>query len=250
VGGHRGAGRYAPENTLAAFAEGIRRGVDLLELDVHLSRDGELAVIHDHAVERTTDGAGSVHELTMAELKRLDAGAWFDPRFAGERIPTLAEVVAFVAGRAGLTIELKGWPATADRLVDAVVDLVEQTGTAEQTLVIAFDHHAVVRLKARCPGIVAAINYSGRLVDPLHAGRAAGADILNQSWLYCDRAFCDLAHGAGFWVQCLAPTAAVAWDLARNGVDILDADEPDLVLAATRPGVPRPPGPPSVFPEP
>jgi len=87
----------------------------------------------------------------------------------------------------------------------------------------------------------------GRLVDPVHAGRTALADVLNQSWLYCDRDFCDLAHREGFLVQCLAPSAAVAWDLARNGVDILDTDEPDLVWAATRAGVARPAGPRTIF---
>lgn len=242
IGAHRGGARDAPENTLAAFAEGIERGADLIELDVHLSRDGELVVIHDHTVDRTTDGSGAVHDLTLAELQRLDAGGWFAPRFAGERIPSLAEVVAAVDRRAGLAIELKGWPAAATDLADAVVALLEQTRTVETTLVIAFDHWAAQRVKERNPAIKTAINYHARLVDPLHAGRAAGADVLNQAWLFCDRAFCQQAHAAGFAVQCLAPTPALAWALARNGVDIIDSDEPDLAKAASRAGAPRPEG--------
>jgi glycerophosphoryl diester phosphodiesterase len=233
IGAHRGGATYAPENTLAAFGEGIRRGADMLELDVHLSRDRQLVVIHDHAVERTTDGRGYVHDLTLAELRRPDAGAWFAPRF--------------VAGRAYLTVELKGLPRDWPTLPDAVVELLDRTGLVRHALLISFDHRHVLRAKGRNPALKAAINYSARLLDPLHAGRAARADVLNQPWLYCDREFCDLAHAHGFAVQCFAPSPAVAWDLARNGVDILDTDEPDAVKAATRPGAPRPDAPPSAF---
>lgn len=240
IGAPRGAAAYAPENTLAAFDEGIRRGADLLELDIHLSREGEVVVIHDHTVDRTTDGHGYVHDLPVADLQRLDAGAWFEPRFAGERIPTLREVIAHVDRRLPLTIEVKGLPRLADALSDALVDLLETMRMTDGVLVIAFDHEQIRRIKARNPAIKAAINYSGRLVDPIHAGRAAHADILNQSWLYCDRAFCDHAHAHGFAVQCFAPSPTAAWDLARNGVDIMDTDEPDRIAAATRPGAPRP----------
>lgn len=247
IGAHRGGAAYAPENTLASFAEGLRRGADMLELDVHLARDGQLVVLHDHDLARTTDGRGYVHQHTVAELQGLDAGSWFDPRFAGERIPTLEEVIAFVAHRAYLTIEVKGLPRDWPTLPDKLVATLERLDAVDWSLVIAFDHRHIRRIKERNPSIKGAINYSGRLVDPLHAGRAAGADILNQSWLYCDRDLCEQAHAAGFAVQCFAPSATVAWDLVRNGVDIMDTDEPDLIKAATRPGASRPAGPPSVF---
>ncbi len=247
IGGHRGAAAYVPENTLAAFEEGIRRGADLLELDVHLSRDGELVVIHDHDVARTTDGRGYVRALTLAELKRLDAGAPFGPEYAGQRIPTLAEVIETVAGCCWLTIEIKGLPSDWPALPDAVVATLERTGMVYNAVIIAFDHWSVRRVNERNPALKAAINYTGHLVDPVHAGRAARADILNQPWLWCDRAFCELAHREGFAVQCLAPSAALAWDLARNGVDILDANAPDLIKAATRAGAPRPDATPSPF---
>jgi glycerophosphoryl diester phosphodiesterase len=250
IGAHRGGAAYAPENTFAAFAEGIRRGADMLELDIHLSREGEVVVIHDHTVDRTTSGHGYVHEMTVTELQRLDAGAWFDPRFAGERVPTLREVIEFVDRRLPLTIEVKGLSRTAAALSDALVEVLDQMQMTDGVLVIAFDHEQVRRIKERNPAIKAAINYSGRLVDPIHAGRAAHADILNQSWLYCDRAFCQHAHAHGFAVQCFAPSPAAAWDLARNGVDIMDTDEPDIISAATRCDAPRPPSDePSIFAE-
>src|SRR5882672_6085900 len=86
---HRGASSYAPENTFAAFDVAIAMGARHIELDVHFSSDGHLVVIHDDAVNRTTDGAGPVTGHSLAALTALDAGAWFDPRFKGERIPTL-----------------------------------------------------------------------------------------------------------------------------------------------------------------
>src|SRR5205807_1876945 len=102
LGGHRGNADECPENTLTSFRSAIELGVDVIELDVHRSEDGGLAVIHDHLLDRTTDGSGLVRDYTMAELKRLDAGSWKDPRFKGERIPSLDEVLALAKGQVGV----------------------------------------------------------------------------------------------------------------------------------------------------
>jgi len=105
---HQGASAYAPGNTLAAFRLALEMGADGFELDIMLSADGHLVVIHDDTVDRTTDGSGPVRQKTLAELKALDAGARFDACFAGERIPTLQEVFDLVAGnRAFVNVELK-----------------------------------------------------------------------------------------------------------------------------------------------
>jgi glycerophosphoryl diester phosphodiesterase len=105
---HRGASGTFPENTLSAFRAAIAAGADMCELDVQLTRDGAVVVIHDDTVERTTDGAGEVAELTLAELKRLDAGAKFKGgAIKGEQIPTLDEVFSATSGKCGLNIELK-----------------------------------------------------------------------------------------------------------------------------------------------
>ena len=118
---HRGDTAAAPENTLAAFAAAIDAGADGIELDVHPSRDGALVVHHDHYLDRTTNGAGLVSDHTLAELRALDAGAWFDGRFAGERIPTLEDVLSLAAGRVRLEIELKGTTlAFLERALDAI----------------------------------------------------------------------------------------------------------------------------------
>jgi glycerophosphoryl diester phosphodiesterase len=88
IAGHRGAAAHAPENTMASFEMGVRLGADVIELDVHESRDGHLVVIHDPEVARTTDGCGRIKDLTLSEIKRLDAGAWFSEQFRGERVPS------------------------------------------------------------------------------------------------------------------------------------------------------------------
>ncbi|QHL87845.1 glycerophosphodiester phosphodiesterase [Nibribacter ruber] len=104
---HRGASYLAPENTLAAVKKALETSADFIEIDVHLSKDGQVVVIHDATVDRTTNGTGQVAQLTLEELKELDAGSKTDTAFAGERIPTLAQVLKTVKGKKKLLIELK-----------------------------------------------------------------------------------------------------------------------------------------------
>ena len=105
--GHRGYHAKYPENTLAAFEAAIKAGADMIELDVMLSRDRKVVVIHDATLERTTQGWGSVVDLTLAELQQLDAGSWFDTRFSNQRIPELSEVLELADGRVYVNIEIK-----------------------------------------------------------------------------------------------------------------------------------------------
>jgi glycerophosphoryl diester phosphodiesterase len=105
---HRGANWTHPENTLAAFREAIRRGAHQIELDVYLTVHGDLVVIHDVLVDRTTDGTGDIRRMTLAEIKRLDAGSWKHPMFAGERIPTLDEALRMMPHNVWLNLHLKG----------------------------------------------------------------------------------------------------------------------------------------------
>src|SRR2546423_13541025 len=110
LGGHRGNPDEFPENTLASFRSAIELGVDLIELDVHRSEDGGLPVIHDHLLDRTTNGSGLVRDQTMAELKQFDAGSRKEPHFAGERIPSIDEVLDLARGKVGVAIEIKNLP--------------------------------------------------------------------------------------------------------------------------------------------
>src|SRR5689334_23229806 len=103
---HRGASAYAPENTIASFEFAVAQGTDAIELDVKLSADGHVIVHHDPTVDRTTNGKGKVKDLTLAELKTLDAGGFFSENFHGEKIPTLEEVFEAVGKRTFINVEL------------------------------------------------------------------------------------------------------------------------------------------------
>lgn len=141
---HRGASATAPENTLAAFRAAEAAGAAGIELDVHLSADGVPVVIHDETVERTTDGRGPVAALTLGQLLQLDAGSWFAPEFAGEALPTLEEVLEWVAGRLRLNLEIK-----AEAAAVAVLELLRRYPQV-RVLVSSFDHGLLERLRARC----------------------------------------------------------------------------------------------------
>lgn len=104
---HRGASAYAPENTLASFERAVEMGADWFELDCLLTKDGAVIVSHDNKVDRCTNGKGSIPEKTLAELKTLDAGSWYDPKFAGERLPTLTEALTLAKDRIGVYVEIK-----------------------------------------------------------------------------------------------------------------------------------------------
>src|SRR5512136_2058667 len=134
--GHRGARGHAPENTLASFDLAVEMGVNVVETDVHLSKDGEVVLIHDHTVDRTTNGHGFVKDLTLAELKQLDAGAWFDPRFAGEGVLTLGELLAWAHNRVGVAIEIKNGPIYYPGIAEKIIRLLEKHDMARQASLI------------------------------------------------------------------------------------------------------------------
>jgi glycerophosphoryl diester phosphodiesterase len=142
---HRGASGTCPENTLAAFRRAEALGADMIELDVQLARDGNVVVIHDWTLDRTTDGAGPVGARSLAELRTLDAGAWFASEFRGERVPTLAEVLAEV----GLAVNVELKPLGEDGLEAAALAVVEMAGALGRVVFSSFEMAALERLRAR-----------------------------------------------------------------------------------------------------
>lgn len=164
---HRGASAAAPANTLAAFEKAVELGADGIELDVHLSTDGVPVVIHDFTVDGTTDGHGRVASLTLAQLKQLDAGITFDPAFAGERIPTLEEVLEAVGDLLLLSIELKNFSLRDNGLERAVIAQVEQHGLGGRVILSSFNPFSLRRAKKIAPHILAGLLYAPNLPLPL-----------------------------------------------------------------------------------
>ncbi len=150
---HRGASAAAPENTLAAFTLAVALGADGIELDVKLSKDGVPVIMHDLTVDRTTDGHGRVADLTLAELKKLDAGAKKDARFAGERVPTLAEVFEAVADKLWINVELTNYTTRGDGLVRVVVELIGKMNLGRRVLLSSFDPFAIRAAKVFDPAL-------------------------------------------------------------------------------------------------
>jgi glycerophosphoryl diester phosphodiesterase len=123
---HRGDKAHAPENTLAAFKLAAEKGADAIEFDVKCTADGQVIVLHDQTVDRTTNGTGDVSKLTFTALRNLDAGAWFSGQFNGESVPTLSEVFETVGKRLHMNIELTNYATPGDGLVSKVVELVKK----------------------------------------------------------------------------------------------------------------------------
>ena len=141
--GHRGYPAKYPENTLAAFEAAIEAGAIMIELDVMLSRDRKVVVIHDAALDRTTNGKGTVADFTLAELKQLDAGSWFDAQFANQQIPELSEVLDLVNGRVYVNIEIKSNAYESlhppDAIEKQVVDLLRQKNLLDTCMISSFE---------------------------------------------------------------------------------------------------------------
>ncbi|HJS56568.1 MAG TPA: glycerophosphodiester phosphodiesterase family protein [Vicinamibacteria bacterium] len=153
---HRGDSAHRPENTLASFKSALDLGADLLELDVQLTKDGQVVVIHDGSVDRTTDGSGRVAELSFAELRKLSAGypERFGDKYASERVPTLAEVLTLARGRAKVMIEIKKESVTdeeADGIEARTVAVVRDARMDEEVLLISFERRALRRCQRFAP---------------------------------------------------------------------------------------------------
>jgi glycerophosphoryl diester phosphodiesterase len=136
--GHRGACALAPENTISSFKLAVEHGADFIELDAKLSLDGEVMVIHDQTVDRTTDGTGRVNQLTCTQLQVLDAGRKFDKKFEGEKIPTLDEVFKAVGKQIYVNVELTNYASKNDDLVKKVVGVIKSNQMEKRVLFSSF----------------------------------------------------------------------------------------------------------------
>jgi glycerophosphoryl diester phosphodiesterase len=165
---HRGFSGAAPENTLAAVRAAIRIEADMVEIDVTLTADNHVVVIHDETVDRTTNGAGEASNFTLAEIQKLDAGSWFDPAFAGEAVPALDEVLVEVEGRILLNVEIKS-EAVARGVVGRVVSAIREHGMMGQVVVSSFSPDALAEMHAVAPEIRTAVLYNKDVHEGLDA---------------------------------------------------------------------------------
>jgi len=221
---HRGASAAAPENTLAAFRLGADLGADFVELDVQESEDGEVVVVHDSDLMKVGGSPLKIWEAPAAALRAVDIGSRKGPQFAGERVPTLAEVFALFKGRVRVVVELKSY-GHSQRLEERVVEIVEAAGVANDTIFMSLDHDMVFRLKQLRPSWRVGVLVAKAIGDLT----SLGADFLAVEASLATRAFVQRAHRAGQKVYVWTVNDP-AWMLASmaNGVDGLITDRPDV----------------------
>ncbi|MCK6500310.1 MAG: hypothetical protein L6Q38_12625 [Nitrospira sp.] len=239
---HRGASGEAPEHTRRAFLRALDHGVDMIELDVHLSRDGELIVIHDDVLERTTNGRGLVREHELPGLRALDVGAWFGPAFAGESILTLGEVVALVDGRARLNVELKSPRADWRGQALQLSDVLRRADIVGSTVVSCFDPEALAVLRDVEPAAQLGLLWADADVEVAWDwARRLAAISFHPHWTLTAEATVNAAHERGLLVLTWTVNEVeVMEDLLAAGVDGIITDYPDRFAALHRPGTPSP----------
>jgi glycerophosphoryl diester phosphodiesterase len=236
---HRGAPKIAPENTLPAIKAALEIGVDMIEIDVHQTKDHYLVVIHNEKVDKTTNGRGYVREMTLDEIKSLDAGSWFDTGFAGTTVPTLQEVFEIMDDTTRLLIEIKkGSPFYPD-IEARVLEAVEAHDFRDRVLIKSFERHVVEYFHNHAPDIPAGksfayhIPFLGLIIDRgLRCGSVYSykADFLHPHRLTASQRHIGKAREAGYKV--------FVWDVhteermrkfIERGVHAIETDYPDVL---------------------
>lgn len=197
VVGHRGAYGYAPENTMPSFEKGLKCGSDLLELDIHESFDGELVVMHDSEVDRTTDGTGPIENMTISQIKKLDAGIKFDIKFKDTRVPLLRELLDWAHDRIPLVIEIKGNPFPAPGIEQKLIRMLKEYNIIAETMVISFHHECMKRFKETEPALATGLLLMGELIDPLHALKSCNSNSWRPGWQYWTKEKAELVQHSG-----------------------------------------------------
>lgn len=232
---HRGFSGRFPENTLRAFREALKLPVDAIEFDVRKASDGTLIVIHDETVDRTTSGTGRVGDITWDEIRKLDAGAWKSEEFAGERIPSLDEVLEAIGGQIMLVVEIKE-PGTEQQIIETL----HRHNALERANLVSFHAEAIAKAKQIAPQVpytlIGGINagLSDRaFFDFTQTALRNGANAVTAHYSILTRERIKYCHNrhlfVGTWTVDNKDLASI---LIAMGVDEIATDYPDVVLAA------------------
>ncbi len=231
---HRGASADAPENTMPAFRLAVEVGADGIETDAHLTSDGHIVLIHDENTLRTTGFDGEVGDLTLAELRKLDAGSWFGSAFAGTPIPELWELLELLQPtKLTLNIELKNGYRNYPGLEAAVLGEVARYGMADQVYYSSFNHRSLAIVTSLQPAAQTALLYGEIYYDVGFYAQRVGATALHPYWRAVDQAAMADAKSAGLVVRpWTVDDPETAHALAALGVDALITNCPAELLAS------------------
>lgn len=234
--GHRGAAGHAPENTIAALDAAARLGARWVEFDVKLAGSGEPILFHDETLGRTTDGKGNVAETPLARLKELDAGAWYQARFKGERIPTLDEALVMLARHGlGANVEIKPCPGRERETGETVARALKGRwpGRLPAPLVSSFHAGALAQAAAAAPEFPRALLFRGVPENWREMAEATGATAIHGNWQLLDRARVASLREAGYAVRAYTVNdVRAAAQLFSWGVESVFTDYPERILGA------------------
>jgi len=232
---HRGATAYAPENTVAGFDLAVDMKADYIEIDVQRSKDGELVVIHDTTVNRTTDGTGKVGELTFEQLRNLDAGSWKGKEFAGEQIPTFEEILDRYRGKVGILIELKApelYPGMEEQMAEALKERNLDKPQNEKIIIQSFNFESMKKMNELLPTVpigVLTSNIAHTTPEALQEF-STYADWFNPSYGIVTKELVSQVHAIGMQIGSWTVRSQEAADfLFEMGVDAIISDHPDYV---------------------
>jgi len=235
---HRGASGYAPENTMAAFRMAVELGSDGIECDVQLTRDGKLVICHDETLERTTNGKGFIKDMNYEALRKLDAGGWFDSKFAGERVPQLSELLGLVKDTGLLlNIEIKSGIVQYPGIEGKVIAEVEAYGLADRVIISSFNHYAVKKCKEINPKIATGALYMEGLFEPWNYLRSLGCEGAHPFYPVLVPEISEGLKKQGYVINVFTvndPKTAV--QMVKAGVDGIITNYPDRVIQAIRTG--------------
>lgn len=211
---HRGGCEWAPENTLAAFRRSLEFGVDGIELDVQRCASGELVVIHDVEISRTTNGAGYLKDITYTELKRLSAGSWFSEEFVAERIPLLSEVLELLQGKLTLHLEIKNAPVEYPGIEDDVLNVLSSYRFPDTVVISSFDHRLLKRMHEKAPDQKLALLADAYFLDVVEYAAKTGAGVWHPGFGNLRKEAVEAAHNAGMMVNTWTLNKLREWALA------------------------------------
>jgi len=238
---HRGASASAPENTLSAFGKAVAMGADILELDVRQTKDSQLVIMHDGSVGRTTNGSGNIRDFSLEELRQLDAGSWFDPKFANERIPTLAHVFDSIPRPFTFLVEIKEGSSASPGIEARVVKLVHDRRIENRVILKSFDDvilDSLRRIAPEIPRLKIIVTQFSLLNIIIEHGVNFGTvfddsvQYLQHHWFGLTKDFVTEAHehGYGLFVWDVNDVERMK-EFVLMGVDGIETDYPDLLAS-------------------
>lgn len=236
--GHRGFSGQFPENTMLAFRKAIEAGCDGIELDVHLSRDGQLVIIHDELVDRTTDASGWVADYSLEDLKAMDASAGFKGIYGKNEIPTLREYFELVKNTDIVTnIELKTGVNPYPGIEKKTLDMIDEYGLRDKIIISSFNHYSVMRMKELAPDMTYGFLEESWVIDFAAYAAGHGVQALHPIFNAIDEDYVKAARKYGLTINTW--TVNTEEDIRRMkklGIDGIIGNHPDLCGKILREG--------------